>query len=1038
MKKLSLLTLIIVLFSQFAISQTANGVMTKVPCNNDGIFTVTTSGMSTPITYTYYTNNNTIVHANVSSTTDQLTNIAMNNWGYVSCQVTDGISTAWAQGTYTPSMSFSISSTSPVCPATMGTVTATRTGGTTGPFSYLWTNKSTLITYTGNNASVPLGEYSVQITDNTTGCVLQITDSSTIVRQLSNVKGTVQTTKASCSNGTATVIPSGGTPPYTYTWSTGATSSSISGLSQGYYSLVITDAIGCKSTNLGAYITQDPYISVNTTVTDATCLQSDGSVLAFGSGGVPPYTYSWSNGQTGNNATNVPGQTSLRVIATDANGCTGTGFAYVNSTTPITVTYSSTPSSCTSPTGSATLAISGGTTPYNIIWYTNPTTSGTTISGVAPGTYSFKVTDNVGCVRTGTAVVDPISTISAIVQPSHVVCPNNNGTATANVTGSSPPFTYLWNNSATTSQITGLSAGVYSCTITDAMSCSVTKSAFVKEISPISIYLSTTPVSCKFNKDGAASAVVTGGAAPYTYSYTGGATTANATGLGMGHHWLTVTDANGCKKSKYFWIDNAKSTNSCFCTISGTVYLDANANCTYDVNENGIKNIMMHCTGFGYTFTDANGYYSFEVPTGTYTIRQQVNHYYPLASCQSNNITATVVAAANCVNNIDMANSMDTIHDLKLVTVNKYLPPVPGYNYQQKLIVTNMGTVTENNVQMEYLHDGQLPFASATLSSFTSASAPYAYHVQSGFPTLPPNSTGTILLTYNTPTNIPLSTNVRFYDTVATAAPVTTTWLQDYSPWNNLNTFQTAVVGSFDPNYKEVTPRGTGEEGLIPMSIIEFDYTIHFQNEGTHYARNISITDQLDPDLDWETFVPGYSEYDYTVRISDSGLVTFTFEEINLPWKSQFGDILSSGFVSYSIKRKTTLPEGTKITNSASIYFDFNEPIITNTTVNTLDIDNSISEYGPGVGGKVAPSMHLYPNPASDNFTIRFNNISQSGVATLNIIDLSGRVIRTKKLALQEGSTIVTQNISELAAGTYLTTVQLQNGNRITGKLFVQ
>ena len=1040
MKKADLLILGLILIVQGAMSQSVTGVVTKVPCNNDGIYTITTSGMSTPITYTYYVNGATVVHSNVNSTTDQLTNIGMGG-GYLSCNVSNGTSYAWTQSTYTPGFTFSISSTNPVCPATMGTLTATRINGSTGPFTYTWTNKQTLNTYTGNNASVPIGEYSVKITDQNTGCVLEIADSAAAVYQISNITASISTTVASCTNGTASAVASGGMTPYSYSWSNGGSTASISGLSKGYYTLQITDAQGCKSNNLGVYIQQSPNISVYTTVTNATCLQSDGSAIAFGSGGVNPYSYSWGNGQTGNTATNLTGGSYVLVVAKDANGCVGQGYAFVQSSTPITVTYTSTPSSCTSANGSATLSIGGGTAPYSVVWYTNPSATGTTLSNVGPGTYSFKVTDAVGCVRTGTAVVSPASNIYSYMYTSNTVCPNSSGTATINVSGSNPPFTFQWSNSATTQHISGLSAGYYSCVITDAVGCSVTKSGSVKTVSPINVSVSTTPASCKFNKDGTATSHVSGGTPPYTYSYSGGPSTPNASGLGVGDYWLTVTDANSCSTSRHFWIQDGKTTNSCYCTIEGQVFLDANSNCTLDAGEKGIQNIMMHCSGIGYTFTNSNGYYSFQVPTGNYTITQQVQAYYPLASCQSNNISVSVVAAANCLKEVNMANDIATIHDLKIVTINSNAPPIPGYNYQQKVVVKNLGTVTESGVQLGYVRDGQMPLTSSTLSSFTqqnSSGAPKWYSVTSGFPTLAPNASSTMLLNYSTPSNIPLSTGVTFYDTVANAAPISTNWLLDYSPWNNVNTFQTTVVGSFDPNYKEVTPKGDGEEGFISGDVKEFDYTIHFQNEGSYFARNIRITDQLDEDLDWTTFVPGFSENPYTVTISEDGLATFAFENINLPWKSQYGDALSSGSVSYSIRRKTTLPKGTEFTNEANIYFDFNPPITTNMTLNTLEDDVTGVEVKKGVSTGDVVSIDLYPNPANDIFTLKVNNVSKNETATLRIVDLMGKVIMTNKLALQEGSTTITQNVSNLATGTYLTIVQFEDGSRITNKLFLR
>lgn len=1037
MKNLNLSIIFLLGLILHVMGQTATGVVTQTPCNNDGIYTITTTGIPLPITYTYYVNGTTVVHANVNSATDQLTNIGMSPNGYLYCQAIGGGIAGYAQNSYTPSFVFDINVTSPTCPATMGTIDAVQASGTTGPFTYTWTNAQTSTVYTGNNISVPVGTYDGDILDQTTGCLLHIEDTNIVVTQLSNVTASISTTPASCTNGTATAVASGGVAPYSYLWSNGATTSTITGLSQGYYPVTITDAQGCYSNYLGASVVQNPQITVNKTVTNATCLQPNGSVIAFGSGGVGPYTYSWSNGQVGNTATNLPGNNFYTVIATDANGCVGETMAYVGSSTPINVTYTTTPSQCTSATGSATLSPSGGMAPYTYFWVSNPSVTGPAISNVAPGTYAFQVTDANGCIRNGSVVIAPISVINATINASTVVCPATTGTATAVVSGTNAPFSYLWNTAATTSSISGVPLGTYSCTITDALGCSVTKTKTISAVSPINLGVSTVNATCIYNTDGSANAIASGGTAPYSYAYSNGTTTQNATGLGVDDYYVIVTDMNGCSSYAHFWINNANTSQSCYCTIEGDVYVDANADCIHDSGENGVENIMIHCSGFGYTFTDANGHYSFQVPSGTYTISEQVNQYYPLSACQSNNNSVTVVAASGCNTVVDFSNAVNPLHDLKIVTVNSTIPPVPGSTYQQTVIVKNEGTITESGIQLGYEHDGQLSYSGATSPGFVQLSPvvhPNTYSVQTGFPSLTPGVAHVMLVNYNTPTSIPLGTAVNFGDTVASAAPIDVNWLLDNSPWNNVNAYQTTVIGSYDPNYKEVSPRGIGAAGLVPMETKEFDYTIHFQNEGTYFAQNIKVTDQLDADFDWTTFKPGYSDYEYSTTVSETGLVTFTFANIHLPWKSQYGDALSSALVHYSIQRKTTNPAGTEFTNTANIYFDYNAPITTNTTLTTLDEPSGIDEMQTGVNDV---TVDLYPVPVNDNLTIRVANVSKSETAMVSIIDLTGKEVLSDKVDLNEGSTIITKNLRNLMTGTYLTRIQFENGSAIVKKIIL-
>ncbi len=165
MKKMNLFILMTIFIVQSAFSQTATSVMTQIPCNNDGICTITTTGIPLPITYTYYVNGGTIVHSNINSATDQLTNIALSGDGWISCLVSGGGVSQWTSVSYTPPFYFSLNATPAICPSTTGTVSATQISGTPGPFSYSWTNSQTLNSYSGNNISVSLGEYISTITD---------------------------------------------------------------------------------------------------------------------------------------------------------------------------------------------------------------------------------------------------------------------------------------------------------------------------------------------------------------------------------------------------------------------------------------------------------------------------------------------------------------------------------------------------------------------------------------------------------------------------------------------------------------------------------------------------------------------------------------------------------------------------------------------------------------------------------------------------------------------------------------------------------
>jgi hypothetical protein len=802
----------------------------------------------------------------------------------------------------------------------------------------------------------------------------------------------------------------------------------------GSYSCVVTDFVGCQQ-QVWVYVPQTISINYNSTVNNATCLQTNGTVTSFVTGGTAPYTFLWSNLATTQNLTNVAAGT-YQVQIIDANGCMGQGWVNVSASTPITVVYNVTPSSCTSATGGATVTPSGGAIPYTIVWYTFPNqTNGPSISNKPPGTYAFKVTDANGCIRTGAATIPPNSTINANLSNASVFCPATTGALGMQVTGTSPPFTYLWSNAATTATITNAPLGTYVCTVTDNAGCKVVKAATIYTISSIQVGMNVTHVTCKFSANGAITANALGGTSPYSYAWSNNMSGSSITGLAMGQYWVTVTDASGCKKSAMATVGNAATSNSCYCTITGTVYNDANLNCTRNSGENGIASIPIHVTGgFGYAFTNSNGVYSVQVPTGTYTVAETVQQFYPLAPCQTNNQVVAASASANCVLNVNFANTVVPISDLRINAWN-ITPPIPGNTCTQRLVVHNDGTQSESTIKIGYKHDGQLMYNGSspwTFSQLNSTSAPNWYSIMSGFTTLQPNQWSQTNISYSVATNVPLSTIVNYHDTVAKTTPISTQWLTDNTPWNNVCQHSAMVVGSFDPNFKEVSPAGTGTNGGIYHKDSVLTYAVHFQNTGSWYAQNIVVIDTLDPNVRMTSMKPGYATHSYRTEMSDNGVVKFIFPNINLAYKSAYGDALSSGMVTYSIRMKKNLPVGTKIRNKAAIYFDYNEPIITNTTLNTI-IQGTVDALNEFANGGSAEGT-IYPNPADDRFTLLFN-ATESSTALLTVYDISGRAVTSRDVKVTEGANGVTENASSLTSGVYI--VQIKTESALISKKLV-
>ncbi len=205
-----------------------------------------------------------------------------------------------------------------------------------------------------------------------------------------------------------------------------------------------------------------------------------------------------------------------------------------------------TPLSCNA-AGDGTIAstIITGASPFSYLWSTSATTS--SVNGLAAGTYSLTVTDTAGCSMSASVNVTEPPAIIVTATPAHVTCNSGtNGAITLSVNGGNSPYSYSWSNNTTTQNISGLAAGNYSVTVTDNGGCSNTASVTITEQTAISISSSTTNVNCNGGNDGSANLAVSGGTAPYSYSWSNSATTQNISGLTAGTYSAVITDNNGC------------------------------------------------------------------------------------------------------------------------------------------------------------------------------------------------------------------------------------------------------------------------------------------------------------------------------------------------------------------------------------------------------------------------------------------------------------------------------------------------------------
>jgi len=427
-----------------------------------------------------------------------------------------------------------------------GSISLNVSGGT-APYSYSWSNGSTTA-----SLSAASGTYSVTITDQA-GCSTVL--SNLVIPVQPAIQSNINAVNVNCNGnpGSATVTASGGAGGFTYLWSNGATTASINNLQPGQYTVVITDQNGCTKSDTATIQQAVPVSITQVNVSPAACAGQNGSVSLVISGGVPPYTYLWSNGST--NATlTAPAGSGYSVVVTDATGCTGqAGNITITAPAAITTTFSVQDANCGASDGSITVNGLGGTGNLTYTWANG--TIGATNSNLSAGFYMVTVTDQNGCSVVDTGIVGNIGAPTGTASVANANCNGDNGTITPTITGGQSPYSFAWSNGSTGPSLSA-PAGTYTLVLTDANGCVLNLGPYsITEPAPLSISVSTTDATGPNTPDGSATATVSGGTAPYSYAWSGGSNT----NLLPGNYTVIVTDANGCKDTASFTIGSTMS-----------------------------------------------------------------------------------------------------------------------------------------------------------------------------------------------------------------------------------------------------------------------------------------------------------------------------------------------------------------------------------------------------------------------------------------------------------------------------------------------
>ena len=848
---------------------------------------------------------------------------------------------------------------------------------------------------TGTFSNLFAGTYTITGTDNS------MCTSSTIVTLTqpppTNIT-TVSTSNIACygaSSGQIIVTATGGTPPFIYNiLPNGGFQSPIgtfNGLPANQYTIIAVDANNCMSSTIGNITQPAPLTVMFNSISSPTCASScNGSFAANIIGGTQPYTYTISpnipnNLNTFTNA--CVGTYTVNIV--DANGCTHSNTHNVNPGSFILNTTITSPSCGPSICDGAVLPTTvGGTAPFVY------TITGNNFSNLCSGSYTVSVTDANSCYKDTIISLIP-SIYNQNMQLGLVV---NGSTITSTPSGGTAPYQYSLNNGPFISNNTFsmLCSGTYSLTIKDSYGAGCLKDTVVTVQAATSFAGgSTLPYivnpSCQLSTDGMISLIVTP-SSTYTYQWNNNQTTSYLNNLQVGTYSVQILNpANEC-------VELSIPLNSIGINcgnISGNVYYDSTLNCIQEPFEDIIPGTMIIANpGNHITFTDAFGNYAYnQLPYGTYTLSHQNNINAFQTHC--GNSFSAVLSAVSPNQVVNFGDSLKLDLDYALILDNMWCFLVANPNNTRYIYYNHNNPSYPSTGKVYAVFDSISHYVSSNPAHTTISGDTVFWNV-----TNITNAYQSILINFTFPTTFTAANTFPF------TIGLSNLQYSDTNQLNNQINYTIPFCNSYDPNDKHVAPKGEGPNGNILASDLLLTYNINFQNTGNAPAYNIVIEDTLSDKLDITTFNVLQTSHPYQLEVVNNQIIKWKFYNIMLP-DSTTNEPASHGQIHYQIRQKNGNQIGDVIKNKAYIYFDYNPPIITNETVNTI--------YQPtGIKNTTAirNQVVIYPNPASTEVYIdaeqAFSEITLFN-QQLSVIDKQNFVsTKTKKL-----------NISSLNNGIY-------------------
>ena len=735
------------------------------------------------------------------------------------------------------------------------------------------------------------------------------------------------------------------------------------------------------------------------------------------------------------------------ILSIPSNADTGNWGVYINtplmgtiakvngfylSPNPLILTTSLTNITCAfSCNGTATVSASG-CAPYTYLWNDPLSQTTATATGLCAGAYAVMVNGNSGCpaVQSVITITQP-PPITSVISTTPTTCGASDGTASVTVTGGTPPYAYLWGSGDTTASISGQSAGLLTLAVTDSNSCAyVDSSTSIVDscgnisghvfndingdgvqnpgengIAGLMVRLTPGPIvgytdqngNYSINLSNFTTYTVTASLPSVQYFCSGSMILSSSVSLPPppGTYSILIDNANPVSAGNDFGI--APPAVPCG-TISGHVWEDLNQNGAEDVGGGGMPGANIMLDNGAQAQTDGNGDYNIDVlVNATYQVQMITGggnfNYY----CYGNQVTTssqtfptspvdytiTPTSGTPNISGLDFGMATIPIVDAGMYSLWPYGGVIPGNDFAGGMdFKIYDASSTSCTLRLDF--DPLVTFVSASITPDVITST----YVEWIFVN-PSNYFGMCMyFTFNLSSSAPPGEELNWFASISCDAI-------DGCPQNDTRSATTYVANpnkSWKIDLNKIMGFHTGDSitGDITTADSTFSYEIGYMNLGTDTIYNMTIRDTLPDHFDINSISKPFSMHEsiLDMDIVDSNVLVFTFNGINLTDTATYY-ATSYGFVQFNVRLKRNLPVGTVIENSAAIYFDYDDPIFTDTTSNTIVQSTSIPDL-PNQRSLIT----VHPNPLSTSTTFQIKGASSLGDMTLQLYDILGKKVK--------------------------------------------